>query len=69
MEPKKILYTVSDVMAMLSISRATVYRLVDSGELRFVHIGRASRIRGDCIRTYLNKIDGGAVSRQESQDE
>ncbi|WP_103860097.1 helix-turn-helix transcriptional regulator, partial [Burkholderia pseudomallei] len=36
--PKK-LYRIKAVMDMLSISRTTVYRLVDKGKLKLVKIG------------------------------
>ncbi|KVC69391.1 transcriptional regulator [Burkholderia ubonensis] len=38
----KKLYRISAVMGMLSISRTTVYRLVDKGKLKLVKIGERS---------------------------
>lgn len=38
------LYRVNDAMQILSVSRATLYRLVKSGDLRLVKVGAATRI-------------------------
>jgi excisionase family DNA binding protein len=52
------LYRISDVMELLSVSRATVYRLVAAGKLRLVKIGRSgSRIEATSIDEF---ISGGA---------
>ena len=43
------LYRVADAMEQLSVSRASLYRLVAAGKLRLVKIGGASRITADSI--------------------
>jgi excisionase family DNA binding protein len=43
------LYRVADAMEQLSVSRATLYRLVAAGKLRLVKIGGASRITAESI--------------------
>ncbi|MGF6994623.1 helix-turn-helix domain-containing protein [Paraburkholderia sp. GAS32] len=43
------LYRISDVMEQLSVSRATLYRLVSTGKLRLVKVGSASRITAESI--------------------
>lgn len=44
---------IADFQRAYNLSRSTVYRLRDRGELRFVHIGRAVRIpRKDAERWY-----------------
>jgi len=39
------LITIEDFQKAYRVSRSTVYRLKERGELAFVHIGRAVRIR------------------------
>lgn len=43
------LYRISDVTVQLSVSRATLYRLVSTGKLRLVKVGSASRITAESI--------------------
>jgi excisionase family DNA binding protein len=44
-ETPKLLLTIPQVAAALSLGRSTVYELVQRGELPVVHIGRAVRVR------------------------
>jgi putative molybdopterin biosynthesis protein len=39
----------------LAVSRKTVYRLIDRGELRAVHVGRSVRIDPSDLGNYLNR--------------
>lgn len=39
------LITISEFRRIYCISRSTVYRLRERGDIKFVHIGRAVRIR------------------------
>lgn len=43
--PDAVLVSVADVCRLLTLSRASVWRLMDRGELPFVRIGGARRIR------------------------
>ena len=47
--------TVDEVAAVLRLSRMTVYRLVHSGELEAVRIGRSFRIREGSILAYIGE--------------
>ena len=47
--------TVAEVAAMMRVSKMTVYRLVHSGELPAVRVGRAFRVREDDANDYLRK--------------
>jgi len=47
------LWTVSDVMEYLQVSRRTVERLVDAGELRSLKFGRNVRFRREDIESFL----------------
>lgn len=44
MNHSKLAYTVVEACRLLSLSRAFVYRLIESGELESITIGRARRI-------------------------
>ncbi|WP_175924932.1 helix-turn-helix transcriptional regulator [Burkholderia cepacia] len=51
--PKK-LYRIKAVMDMTSISRTTVYRLVDKGKLKLVKIGeRSSGIAAESVEAIM----------------
>ncbi len=47
--------TVAEVAAMMRVSKMTVYRLVHSGELPAVRVGRSFRVREDDANDYLRK--------------
>jgi excisionase family DNA binding protein len=53
--------TVAEVARHLRVSNMTVYRLVNSGQLSAVRVGRGYRIREDDVRAYLEKryMDAG----------
>jgi excisionase family DNA binding protein len=45
--------TVSEVAALLRVSNMTVYRLVSSGALLAVRVGRSVRLRAEDVEEYL----------------
>ena len=45
--------TVAEVATMMRVSKMTVYRLVHSGELPAVRVGRSFRVREDDANEYL----------------
>ncbi len=45
--------TVSEVAGQLRVSNMTVYRLVQSGQLPAVRVGRSYRIQADDVDRYL----------------
>ena len=47
--------TVAEVAAMMRVSKMTVYRLVHSGELPAVRVGRSFRVIEDDVNEYLRK--------------
>jgi excisionase family DNA binding protein len=53
--------TVGEVAKHLRVSNMTVYRLVNSGQLAAVRVGRGYRIRTDDVRKYLEQryMDAG----------
>src|SRR5579875_2155017 len=49
--------TVSEVAALLRVSNMTVYRLVSSGALPAVRVGRSVRLRAEAVDDYLRGRD------------
>jgi excisionase family DNA binding protein len=47
------LLTVSEVAAAMRVSNMTIYRLIKSGELPAVRVGRSYRIREGDVAAYL----------------
>jgi excisionase family DNA binding protein len=47
--------TVAEVAAMMRVSKMTVYRLVHSGELPAVRVGRSFRVTEDDVNNYIRK--------------
>ena len=46
--------TVAEVAALMRVSKMTVYRLVHSGELAAVRVGRSFRVPETAVHAYLN---------------
>lgn len=51
------LYSVSDAMRMLRLSRTVIYELIRSGRLRSVKEGRSRRITAAAIRDYIALLE------------
>jgi excisionase family DNA binding protein len=49
------LMTVAEVARAMRVSKMTVYRLVHSGELPAVRVGRSFRVPEDAVNEYLRK--------------
>lgn len=47
------LLTVAEVAAMLRVSKMTIYRLVDSGALQSMRVGRSVRLPRSSVDSYL----------------
>ena len=47
--------TVAEVATAMRVSKMTVYRLVHSGELPAVRVGRSFRVPQDAVNEYLRK--------------
>lgn len=48
-----IVLTPAEVMDILDVGKNTMYRLLNTGELRAVRIGRSWRITGNALEEYL----------------
>lgn len=57
------LLTVAEVADLFRVSSMTVYRLIRSGELPAVRVGRSYRVREDDLQAYLQSqvVDPGDV--------
>lgn len=47
------LVTVAEVAALMRVSTMTVYRLIRSGDLQAIRVGKNFRIREDDVQRYL----------------
>lgn len=52
-EQLPIVLTPAEAMDILGVGKNTMYRLLNTGELRTVRIGRSWRITGDALEEYL----------------
>ncbi|MFC4533058.1 helix-turn-helix domain-containing protein [Sphaerisporangium dianthi] len=52
----KLLLKVPEAAETLSISRAKLYRLMDSGEIAYLHIDRSRRIPLSALETYVAQL-------------
>jgi len=50
------LLSVAEVSALFRVSKMTIYRLVQSGELKHVRIGNSYRILGASVHARLSRI-------------
>ena len=54
----KLMYTVGEACKLLSLSRAFLYRLIDSGEIESITIGRARRITSAQLDAFVKAREG-----------
>ena len=47
--------TVAEVATVMRVSKMTVYRLVHSGEMAAIRVGRSFRVTEDEVNEYLRK--------------
>ncbi|HXY42983.1 MAG TPA: helix-turn-helix domain-containing protein [Acidimicrobiales bacterium] len=48
-------YTVAEVARVLRVSSMTVYRLINSGQLPAVRVGKSYRLREEDVNRYLSE--------------
>lgn len=53
--------TVAEVAAVMRVSKMTVYRLVHSGELPAVRVGRSFRVPEKAVHAYLQESYHGTA--------
>jgi len=52
---KEGLARISDACEFLAMSRSSVYKLMDSGELRFAKIGKSRRVAWEDLRSLVER--------------
>lgn len=52
--------TVAEIASLLRVSRMSVYRLLHTGELPGVRVGRSYRVRTSALAAYLRRKEAGA---------
>ena len=50
------LFSIAEVQDQLRVSRSTVYRLKDQGEISFVHVGRAVRVPSEDVAALMRRL-------------
>ena len=53
LEQLPVLFTSAEAMEILGVGKNTIYRLLNSGELPAIRIGRSWRIPWDSLEDYL----------------
>ncbi|MHB1738457.1 MAG: helix-turn-helix domain-containing protein [Actinomycetes bacterium] len=53
--PEVCFLTVAEVAAIMRVSKMTVYRLVHTGELPAVRVGRSYRVQEQAVHDYLRE--------------
>lgn len=53
--PPPLLYRIQEVMCLLGVSRATIYRMIDRGDLITIKLGTATRITADSLQKIVTK--------------
>ncbi len=47
--------TVKEVLKILKISRTTLYRMIEKGELKVYRFGRSIRVKQDDLRAFIEE--------------
>lgn len=53
----KMLYSIAEAAALLSLSRAHLYRLLERGELTSIRIGRSRRVSRSELEAYVAHLE------------
>lgn len=53
------LLTVNEIAGLLRLSKMTIYRLIESGELSALRIGRSYRVHRDALTEFMAKSSKG----------
>ena len=53
MPDERMLLTVVEAAHRLGIGRSSMYRLLDTGQVRSIHVGRSHRVPGDALAEFV----------------
>jgi excisionase family DNA binding protein len=53
------LLTVAEIAASMRVSKMTVYRLMQSGEIESIRFGRSYRVSKTAVQRYLESVNPG----------
>lgn len=59
------LLTVNEVAKYLKVSRPTVYKLMDEGEIKYFVVGKRRRVHSREVDSYLMRKQGNETSDRE----
>ena len=63
-DPRPEVYSVPDLMLVLSVSRQTAYNLIQSGKLRSFTIGRRRMVSRDALLSFIREREAAAAESQ-----
>ena len=52
---ERLLYRIDEAAGILGVSRSTLYRLISSGELLVIRVGRAPRIPAKVLERFVDQ--------------
>lgn len=61
-QQQKMAYTVVEAAALLSVSRAHLYRLIEAQEIGSVSIGRSRRITVHQLECYVERLEEAQIA-------
>lgn len=62
--PAPVMYKIPEAMAMLRMSRHTIYQQIHRGRLRIVKEGRATFVTPSAIKAYIDLLEREAEAGQ-----
>ena len=64
----QLLYSVEDAAAMLSLSRSTLYELMNRNQIKYIKIGRSTRFTQKQLDDFIQQIVAKAERRKKRSE-
>ena len=61
---QQLVLTIQQAAEMLAVSKSTLYRLINNGEIETIRIGSLQRIRPSALDRYLDRNERDGRERQ-----